>query len=127
MSGMEDFYTRALSNEGVELPLYLPTGEKSEHSIRIAGIDSDVFRKASVEAERDAYKVSDIQDTQERATFIRESKLRLIASLVLSWSFEKECTLKNAMDFLREAPQICDAIDSVATKRKLFFSQKPKN
>ena len=38
---MNAFFTRGVANEGVQLPLYLPTGEKSEHWVRILGVDSD--------------------------------------------------------------------------------------
>ena len=43
---MDAFFTRGKANEGVQLPLYLPDGSKSEHWVRILGVDSDIFRAA---------------------------------------------------------------------------------
>ena len=44
--GMSAFFTRDRANEGIELPLYLPNGRKSEHWLRVLGVDSDAFRLA---------------------------------------------------------------------------------
>jgi len=122
--GMEAFFTRERANEGVEVPLYTPDGTKSQHWIRIRGVDSDAFREAEANSKRDAFRVASIEDTVERAKAIQDAKLNLIASLVISWSFEKECTPKNVKEFFRQAPQIADAVDQVASKRALFFAKR---
>jgi hypothetical protein len=44
---MDAFYTRQKANEGIQLPLFLPDGTKTDHWIRIRGIDSDAFRIAN--------------------------------------------------------------------------------
>lgn len=124
---MESFFTREKANSGVEVPLYRPDGTKSEHSIRIRGVDSDVFRAAEAEARRKGMDIAMVSDQEERAKAIQEAKLRLVASLVISWSFEKECTLDNVMEFFRNAPQIADAVDQVASKRSLFFAKGSSN
>lgn len=121
---MESFFTREKANNGVEVPLYLPDGTKSEHHIVIRGVDSDVFREAESESRRKAMEIAMISDPVEKVQAIRDTKLRLICSLVISWTFEKECTQENVFEFLREAPQIADAIDQVASKRSLFFAQR---
>jgi hypothetical protein len=120
---MEAFFTREKANEGVEVPLYLPSGEKSNHWIRIRGVDSDHFRLAEADSRRQAMNIATIDDTLERAKAIADAKLALIAELVISWSFEQECTLENVKDFFRQAPQIADAVDQVASKRALFFGR----
>lgn len=122
--GMEAFYTRERANEGIEIPLYLPDGTKTEHWLRIRGIDSDHFRLAEAESKRDAMRVAMIEDPLERAKAIADAKLSLIAELVISWSFEKECTHENVKEFFRQAPQIADAVDQVASKRALFFAKR---
>lgn len=122
--GMEAFFTRELANEGIEIPLYLPDGTKTEHWLRIRGVDSDHFRLAEAESKRDAMRVAMIEDPLERAKAIADAKLNLIAALVISWSFEKECTLENVKEFFRQAPQIADAVDQVASKRALFFAKR---
>lgn len=118
---MNAFFTRGVANEGVQLPLYLPTGEKSEHWVRVLGVDSDAFRAAEAESKRDAFRIAGIESREERALEIAKSKRRLIASLVTSWSFPQECTVENVEAFFMEAPQIMDAIDLAASKRALFF------
>lgn len=121
---MEAFFTREKANEGIEVPLYLPDGTKTEHWLRIRGVDSDHFRLAEAESKRDAMRVAMIEDPLERAKAIADAKLNLIAALVISWSFEKECTLENVKEFFRQAPQIADAVDQVASKRALFFAKR---
>lgn len=120
---MEQFYTRQKANEGIEVPLYLPDGTKSEESLSIRGIDSDIFRAAESEAKRKSMEVALIEDEAERKEASAEQRRGLIASLVISWTFDKECTLENVKDFLREAPQIADQIDQVAARRSLFFAK----
>lgn len=124
---MEAFFTRERANEGVEVPLYTPDGSKTEHWVRIRGVDSDLFREAEANSKRDAFHVASIEDTVERAKAIQDTKLNLIAALVISWSFEKECTLDNVKEFFRQAPQIADAVDQVASKRALFFAKRSSN
>lgn len=121
---MESFFTREKANNGVEVPLWRPDGTKSEHHILIRGVDSDVFRIAEAEARRKSIEISMVQDTLEKAQAIQDAKLILIAHLVISWTFEKECTIENIVSFFREAPQIADAVDQVASKRSLFFAQR---
>lgn len=125
--GMEAFFTRERANEGVEVPLYTPDGTKSQHWIRIRGVDSDAFREAEANSKREAFRVASIEDTVERAKAIQDAKLNLIAALVISWSFEKECTPENVKEFFRQAPQIADAVDQVASKRALFFAKRSSN
>jgi hypothetical protein len=51
---MGAFYTRQKANEGIQLPLFLPDGTKTDHWIRIRGIDSDAFRIANDTEHRNA-------------------------------------------------------------------------
>jgi hypothetical protein len=121
-SGMDEFFTRGKANEGVKLPLYRPDGTKSDHWVRIRGVDSDIFRTAEAESRRDAFRVAAIEDIKERGAAITASKRRLIASLVVEWSFDKPCDVDSVEEFFIEAPQIMDAIDIAASKRALFFA-----
>ncbi|UXX42070.1 hypothetical protein [Pseudomonas phage phiH2] len=121
VTGMDAFFTRSRANEGLELPLYLPNGQKSEHWVRILGVDSDSFRNAEAESRRDAFRIAQIEDLADRAKAIADSKRRLVASLVVAWSFDRPCNVDEVEAFFREAPQIMDAIDLAASKRALFF------
>ncbi|URA07005.1 hypothetical protein P9A47_gp37 [Xanthomonas phage Elanor] len=119
--GMNEFFTRGKANEGLKLPLYLPDGTKSEHWVQVLGVDSDAFRQADAEHRRDAFRIAGIEDLGERSRAIEESKLTLVATLVVAWSFDKPCNVATVSEFFREAPQIMDAIDRAASKRALFF------
>lgn len=120
--GMELFHTRKAANEGIEVPLYTPQGQKTEHWMRIRGVDSDEFRLAEADSKRDVMRIAQIENPRERLAEVELSKLKLIAVLVISWSFPQECTQENVLEFLKEAPQIADAIDTAASKRSLFFA-----
>jgi hypothetical protein len=122
--GMDSFFTRSKANEGVQLPLYTPDGQKSEHWVRVLGIDSDAFRDADADARREAFNIAQMKDPAERSAAIARSKRRLIAVLVIGWSFPQECTVDAVEAFFLEAPQIMDAIDTAAGRRALFFGQR---
>lgn len=122
-AGMDEFFTRDKANEGIQVPLWRPDGTKSDHWVRIIGIDSDVFRQADAEARRDAIRIAQL-DGSERSGEILRTKRRLIAHLVVAWSFPAECNVDNVAEFFTNAPQIMDAIDTAASKRTLFFATR---
>lgn len=124
MDSMESFYTRERAGEGIQVPLYLPTGQKTEHWLRIRGVDSDHFRTAEADSRRQAIDIASISDKVEQAKAIAEAKLDLVCELVVSWSFDKECSKDNVKEFLKQAPQIADMVDQVASRRALFFAQR---
>jgi len=127
--GKETFFTRGPANTGIKLPLIDPrTGKETEHWLQILGRDSDVFRKAEADSRRRVVEsIRDLEPNDKKGLAAKleqveeEETRNLIAVLVAAWSFDDPCTPKNVADFLKEAPQIADAIDQVATKRRLFF------
>ncbi len=127
MDSMQAFFTRERANEGITIPLYLPDGSRSQHHLLIRGVDSDAFRDVEAESKRNAMRLLTIEDPEERKIAIRDEKLTILASLVIDWSFEEDCTPQNIKHFLREAPQIADAIDQLAAKRSLFLGEKSSN
>lgn len=127
MTSMNDFFTRQKANAGIKLPLSLPDGTETEHFLVVRGVDSDVFREAETEAKRNAMQVAAMAETTERKEAMADEKRTLVASLVMSWSFDQECTLDNIKAFLHEAPQIADQIDQIAARRTLFFNKKLSN
>lgn len=122
--GMEQFFTRDRANEGIELPLYIPGGGDSGHRIRIRGVDSDEFRSAKTEEERAAFHAA----VKERKPWgddeIENSALRLLSSLVISWTLPEVCTRENVIRFLRNAPQIRDKVDEISSQRARFFGNR---
>lgn len=123
---MQEFFTRQIANEGVRLPLYLPSGELSEHWLQVRGMDSDEFHTAEMKAKRDAVHLAEIDSDDERAVAINDAQVTLIASLIAGWSFDQELNLTNIRNFLREAPQIADEVNRFAAKRSAFFKKKPE-
>ena len=124
MVGMDEFFTRERANEGIKLPLTLPGGGKTEHWLKLRGIDSDAFREAEDDSRRVAMVAAQLKDKGEQKAMLREEKLNLVAALVIDWSFDQECTLENVRKFLQEAPQIADDINKVCARRSLFFGKR---
>mgnify|MGYP001084895597 CR=1 FL=1 len=121
---MQEFFTRSIANEGVKLPLSYPDGSLSDHWIRVRGIDSDDFRKVEAVSKRKAVALSNLDDEAEREQAIKEIELECIAALVAEWSFDEECNHENIIKLLTEAPQVANAINIFAARRKDFFAKK---
>lgn len=119
---MAAFFTRQRANEGIELPLDLPDGTPTAHRIRIRGVDSDAFRAAHADSKR---RLVELAFNKERATAEsidhEAERLRLLASLVVSWTFAEACDTDSVVALLREAPQLAEQIDRIASRRSLFF------
>lgn len=125
-TSLSDFFTRNNANEGIELPLYLPTGEKSEHWLKIVGVDSDLFRHQELVEKRGVLKLRG-KPQAEVDKAAEESRLRLLAAIIIDWSFPEECTTENKINLLREAPQIAEAVNNYSADRTLFFANASKN
>lgn len=118
---MTDFFTRENAEAGIEVPLFRP-GEDSPSGqwIRIRGVDSDQFRDAEASSRRKLRELAGDPKADLTQAY-RDGLIDVMSSLVISWSFDEECTPQNVKKFLREAPQIADNINQLATRRKLFF------
>ena len=123
---IKDFFTREAANEGIEIPLSLPDGTKTDHWIRIRSVDSDEFRKRDMDLRRELFA-----NTKSEASQIDKKvemfKPRLLASLICGWSFDLELSEENKIQLIIEAPQIADKIDSLCEKRALFVKKKLPN
>lgn len=118
---LEDFFIRDQNNSGIQIPLFRPTGEKSEHWLRIRGVFSDEFQKARRQLlSVTQAEVAKDMPADQREEFLQEKRLELTAVLIMDWSFEKECTRENVVAFLREAPQIMQQVDKVSSEQALF-------
>lgn len=125
---IKDFFTRENANEGIEVPLYRPgSKEKSGEWIRIRGVDSDEFRAAELESKRAMRSILENPDIKDKDKRHREELTKLLSSLVISWSFPEECSRDNILELLSNAPQIEDAINTLAANRALFFKNGSAN
>lgn len=122
---MQEFFTKQNAEEGVTLPLFTPDGNATQHWLKIRGVDSDTFAMAEFEAKREMMNIAQIEDIRERDRRNLKNKTVLIASLVMGWSFELECTKDNVVNFLTNAPQIREAINVAAGDRARFFKKGP--
>ena len=119
---IEDFYTREKANAGIKMPLFSPNGVKTDHWLMLRGVDSDAFRAAKTVCERESAEIAAIKDKAEYDDALRASQRRLMSSLVVSWSFDQECTRDAVEKLFLEAPQIMDAVDKVVSNRAIFFA-----
>jgi len=124
MSGMADFFTADAADAGVDLPLYLPSGEKTDFFVKIRGVDSQQFRIAEAQAKRRAVTVAQIENDDLRTKAILDERARLACSLVITWNLPEECTPENVALLFSKAPQLLDMVDRIAGQRSLFFSKK---
>ncbi|QDP52365.1 MAG: hypothetical protein Unbinned4162contig1001_65 [Prokaryotic dsDNA virus sp.] len=121
---MKEFFTRQKAEEGVSLPLQTPDGKDSEHKLTVRGVDSDVYRQAEFESKRKAAEIAQIEDLKDRYAAMRDEQRRLVAVLIIDWTFEAECTMENKIEFLTNAPQIEDVVNRFAGTRQAFFSKR---
>ena len=129
---MNQFFTRPQANAGIRVPLKHPvTGADTGHWLQVLGQDSDAFREEEEASRRRIQDALAALPASQRnaAKYIEiikatktEEKLSGVASLVSNWSFVEPCTRENVTAWLREAPQIQDAIDLAAGDRSLFLA-----
>lgn len=125
---MEAFFTRQAGNEGVEFSLDLPDGTPTPHRIRIRSIDSDIFRKANAEFKRQMVEIwAKSEGVEPDSALLEELKLKLQASLVVSWTFPNPTTLAGIVNLLKEAPAIAEQIDRISGRRAVFYRAKLKS
>jgi hypothetical protein len=130
----KDYYTRDRANEGATLHLETPEGENKGDWIKVAGIDSDHFRRAKADHNRRMVAIagmgSEAKSEKEKAeaasakrAAIEASCISLTAALILDWSFkDEEPTLAAVENLLTKAPQLVSAIDEFAGNRHRFFA-----
>lgn len=127
MANIQDFYTRDKANSGARLPLVSPSGDVTNEWIEVYGVDSDAFRQSEAFARREGARINMIKDLAVRDEAVAELTRVLRASMIKDWSFDQPCTPEAALEFIRNAPQVGDAIDSITTNRALFFELASAN
>jgi hypothetical protein len=124
MGGMADFFTLEAAEAGIDLPLYLPSGEKTDFVIKIRGVDSEKFRIAEAQGKRRLIDVAKGDNEDERTRRLFDERVLLASALVISWNLPEPCTSKNIVELFKNAPQLLDMVDRIAGQRSLFFSKK---
>lgn len=122
MSRINRYKTREKANEGIKVKLIDPsTGRVGEDWVEVVSSLSDAFREARDKALQNAGETAGLGDEAKRKDAIAEVKAKMHAALVKSWSFDEPCTPEAVREFLREAPQVADAVVSVADDHSRFF------
>jgi hypothetical protein len=129
--GMDAFKTRDRANAGQRVELYTPEGNLSKHFLVVQGIDSDSFQRAKAKQARVIAELVAEKDEAKRDELLLDATCDLLAVLVKDWSFSDpalmpagqamECTVANVSQFLRDAPQIREKVDELASRRTVFF------
>lgn len=127
MTGQELFFTAQEANEGRRMPLVTPDGKPTEHWLLVRNVDSLAFRVADTESKRNAAKAAEIKDVTAQVEYMANEMTVLISSLVADWSFAQPCTRDSVVTFLKQAPQIEDAINRFAARGTFFRSGQPNS
>jgi len=112
------------SEEGVEMALYLPNGQKTKNWLRLRGVNSPSFESAVGVADREQLELVGKESKMSPEDFTagrRDITRRMLASLVVGWSQkDKPCTVDNVIEFFKGAPQIQREVDNFATQDRHF-------
>jgi hypothetical protein len=132
MKDLQEFATAKLAEEGVLIPLRNVEGKITEHWIKIRGTDSSHFKKAQTSFRRKVLLLNELQEqkeTIENTLKIETETRKLLASLVVDWSFKNDdgtpykCNQSNIVKVLADAPILAQEIDQVSARRKNFINR----
>lgn len=132
MSSFKDYFTRPAHNTAIRITIAAPDGSGGEAWLDMVGAESDRFRAARELSEHELLaSLAKIENVDDRKKFIADqkqaSRLKMLASLVVAWSFDEECTPENVILLLTEAPFIADEIDRKSASTKDFLAKKLTN
>lgn len=122
-AGLEIFHTRDRANEGRRLSLFAPDGTPTEHWLQVRHVWSDAFTEANdiaMAGVQDAVLAAG-GDSAKIAAAKRAAQFKLWSALVSAWSFDEPCTPEAVEAWLRNAPQIGNALDRFAADSRSFF------
>jgi hypothetical protein len=100
---MKKFFTAEFHNTAQKLTLSYPDGKDSEHYIMVLGVQSSQVREAKKNIR---FKLSTSESMSPE-----DVEAEIICAMIDSWSFDEETSQANKIKFIKEAPQISDAID----------------
>lgn len=119
---LEDFYTRDKHETGAVCEIRYPDGSPSRLKIRVKGLDSDVYRRAS---KRHANQALDHIANRTIEKFNDEKEtLQALVDLTIGWNDEDEdvpaFTPEKCLELYREAPYVRDQVDGFIANRANF-------
>lgn len=119
-------HTRTLANKGLDRPILFPDGTPTGELVTILGIDSDAFKKAAREANRERVRIAELPEDQRDEQHIANRNV-MMASLVTGWTLEDQCTPAAVIDLFENAPEFLRLVDDEANDRSNFFSKPSKS
>lgn len=120
---MSTFMTRSKVQTPLRQFLVDPaTGELTSEYLEIRSSLSDEFMEARDRAMQAVGEIEE-KDPAKRKAAVSEIKLHMAAALVAGWSFSEPCTEENVVEFLREAPQVRNLVNSAADDQQRFFNR----
>lgn len=133
MFDLDQFDLTEKANEGAEIELYdKTTGENLGVFITVAGLDSDVYRKAQMAQQNKRLKLMQNRrnKTDVTAEDLEREALELLAACTLSWrnmgkgGEELPCTKENVLSVYKRYRWIREQVDAAIADDSLFFGQK---
>lgn len=115
-----DFYTRPRSEEGVKVPLLLPSGADSGEWVIVKGPGSRSYRRAQSVFTRGLAELGSLPE-EEREERAETLVLEFLAPLVSAWSFSEPLTLDAVTAFLENAPDVTRRLDLVINDTARFM------
>lgn len=129
---LEMFKIKSKAEAGLPMPVLLPDGTDSGHTMTVKGIDSDTYRHGRAKNSRRMAEILGTEkpgDLDEDEWFNQQNDLKhqadisLLASLVSDWSFPDEFSHEAVLNLLLEAPTIANQVDAFAVNRARFFAR----
>lgn len=99
------------------------TNKLSGESLQVLGFDSDQFADAISEKRKENIRILALPQ-EEQAEEMEGAEIRMIASLVVGWSFEETLTQEAICELIVESPAIRLQIDKFASDRANFINPR---
>lgn len=110
MASITELFTREENNKTYKLLI-------GEQFIEYLGTDSDAFIKTKREVQKAVIR-GDIKAD--------EAEYKMVASVIVGWSFDEPCTDENKAELLKNSPSLAEAIDRAASERANFIKRASK-
>jgi hypothetical protein len=132
---VEMFKLKGRAEAGIPMPILMPDGTDSGHTMTVRGIDSDTYRRGRAANSRRQAEIlsmkpeeglTDEEFRDQQQDLKHEADIDLLAKLVVDWSFPDEFSAEAVKSLLMESPFIANQVDVFACNRARFFGMPSK-
>lgn len=120
----KDFYTVDRAEQGIKVPLRLPSGGATDYWLHCRGIDAPSYREVMIPLVREI-KALEASKEADAATKAEDLNLRLVAAFVIGWNLPDEFTEEGVLELLRKTPRLRVEVDTSCAVRSNFFALAP--